>query len=710
MYYKNYNPQPAEIENTLDRILKDSIAITKKVNYRYEDELSSLNKTTRYISDKNMDIVCALDPTNLTDEQIETIASFSKNDIKSTISATSVAESTSSTSDPASVANNVKSKSSFDKFMDKADAAVKNALSSASDFFSNLKDYMPENSSLYGVLGGIASVIADGLAPYQDGVTETSFGKRQEETWAGSASKSFINYFRVNNTGRKVKWLTETPLSSGTNGEAIYGNMILGVPFTFNQYSDPNNRMFINTLVKDGRYISLTPGLPKYNGSTYLAARNQQQAYQTDTPSEMLNYLLKNGLDDSFTNKDKRYYTFKTDYEDYFAYLETMLNTLWVKLGLAQNGDEFNMYTFFRINEGDEKKLYEQYKSSIGFFIDGSSAVSESVSNSQTNFDLGAQANANADEYQQLNYITGMGQGGAVRNASRAVGIGIKSANQVKGMIADNFSETISAFKDVVGTKGVIKKAAALVKAGVTAVTDVSQFVNTQDMGAIMQSFATSNGMKVVYPELWSNSSYAKNLNFNFTFTSPYGDPLSIFKYVYVPFCALAAFAFPRQAADNGYVSPFFVRADIPGVFTSDLALMSDISWTKGGNNNLWTKDGLPREISGSFTITDLYPYLAMTKRVSFLSANPSYAVWLDNMCGMMTTSDDSSEEALNGYFKQMIRRVDGEQHSDSSGMLWNKFNKYKSGLNKAYGGMSRELILGKTSRYSTPWFHNSSI
>ena len=42
---------------------------------------------------------------------------------------------------------------------------------------------------------------------------------------------------------------------------------------------------------------------------------------------------------------------------------------------------------------------------------------------------------------------------------------------------------------------------------------------------------------------------------------------------------------------------------------TTDLGLISDISWTKGGSQNLWTKDGLPRAIDVSLSISDLYPF-----------------------------------------------------------------------------------------------------
>jgi len=215
--------------------------------------------------------------------------------------------------------------------------------------------------------------------------------------------------------------------------------------------------------------------------------------------------------------------------------------------------------------------------------------------------------------------------------------------------------------------------------------------------------------MKVKYPDLWSDSGYTRGINFNFTFQSPYGDPLSIFKYVYVPFFALLAFAMPRQAAENGYVSPFFVRADVPGLFTSDLALISNLSFTRGGANNLWTKDGLPRAIDVSISLMDLYPYLSMNKRISSLSSNPSYAVFLDSFSGMLASIDSrSDEDILNRYFTEMINRVNGEELKGN--LMWNKFNTRKSALVKQISERSKASISATVDPTSIPWLHNSSI
>ena len=163
----------------------------------------------------------------------------------------------------------------------------------------------------------------------------------------------------------------------------------------------------------------------------------------------------------------------------------------------------------------------------------------------------------------------------------------------------------------------------------------------------------------------------------------------------------------PRQAAENGYVSPFFVRADVPGLISSDLALVSSFTWTRGGGQGLWTKDGLPRAMECSITITDLYPYLSMTRRLSYMSANPSYSVFLDSMSGMLSLNDSSNNDGLNTYFTKMINRINGLSESNT---LWNKFNSSKSAETKRISEEVRESLSKNIDPHAIPWLHNSSI
>lgn len=547
------------------------------------------------------------------------------------------------------------------------------------------------------------------LKVYQDGVSETSFGYLMENSWS-KTSKSFLGTFSKNNSSYTVKINKSTPLDSGENMNNIFGNMLLGVPPISTHITDPRNRTMTNSFLSDAKFLLLTPGYPKFNGSYYTSSNNDDAFSQTKTGESMLEYLLKNGIDESFANKDRRYYTFTANYEDYYAYLETMINTIWIKMGLGtEDASTFNIYSFFNltdengnINPNNASSLMNRYKSAIGFYVNPQGILTESINNSTTGFgsSLADDVNSASNDFQRINYLAGMGTGGTFRNTSSLMVKAGQVMTQAKDFLSEMASNTISGLTDK--SKSL---ASRLLSPIYNIPKDTINFYSNKDMGQVMQTFSTTNGMKVVYPELWSDSSFSKTVNINFEFISPYGDPMSIFQYVMVPFACLLCFAMPRQADENGFVSPFFIRADIPGLFTSDFGLITDFTWTRGGNNDLWTKDGLPRAISGSFTIADLYPFLSMTKRFSFLSANPSYTVFLDSLAGLHAVDQAGSDNSLNDYFKQMLNRVTGQTSFNG---LWNNYSKTKQGIHQNIANSSKLIKIQGNSKNIT-WLRGIS-
>lgn len=702
----NTKDKSVNLDSIIDSIVNTSSSVVETVTSFVE---TAVDKITNAISDINFDIGAIKRPLGLdtSDFSDSTVIEMAEKllDIQRANDDTKVSATDSSSSD----SSEEKTTKSADDIID----MVNGSLGYLNDQIAKFASYIPTDSALGKTLQSVILSFTDGAQEYKDGISETSFGSYMENSW-----DTFLSDFSASaQAGVTINFLGTTPLNSGSNRDSLFGTMMLGCPFLFNDMSDPNNRAFINSLVKDGKFLSLTPGMPKYNGGHNTQNDANSIYKQTKTSSQMISYLLKNGLDSTFNSKDKRYYTFESSYEEYFAYLETMLNTIWVKLGLAnseQNGT-FNLLSFFNVKDNNKikpdgsKTLLEQYQHSIGFFVNPASAISESVNNSKTGFGIGQDANNASDNYQKILYLTGMGTGGAAQNSVKSAGMTAQLSSQLGSLLTETFS-TASSVGSLLSSKADSKLAkVGLYAAGAAAgaVVDVGKFAYSQDLSAVIQSFQTTNGMKVAYPELWSDSQYSKNINLNFSFVSPYGDPMSIFRHVYVPFCALLCFALPRQAAANGYVSPFFVRADIPGLLTSDLALISDITWTKGGGNNLWTKDGLPRAIDCSITITDLYEFLAMTKRLSYLSANPSYTVFLDNMAGMCRTTDGISEDSINEYFGNLIDRVNGV----GTGVgLWNKNTVNKRYANEYGSNLDRPSATSSIDRYSVPWLHNSSL
>lgn len=527
-------------------------------------------------------------------------------------------------------------------------------------------------SAVGGIIQSFAAAISSG---YNDGATETVFGLQELTSWI-KLTKAIKN----GTTNKKIKIITTTPLDAGTNSSQLYGTMILGCPPTFNSTADPLNRTMINSFVKDAKFLSLTPGLPKYNGSRYNHIADNALT-QTKEPDEMLNYLIQNGVDRENLNKDKRFYRFEPSFGKFYSYLETMLNTVWIKLGLGTEEDNtFSLYTFFNqleIKDGADPK--PQYQSAIGFFVNPVGSITENLTSEQTSVgqEFASETNNNADTYQRLLYITGMGTGSTVQKVALGVNRSIALTQNLMTYVKDLVKNTVDGWNK---GSGIVTKALG---AALGLVSDFYKYSTEQEQGAVLQAYTSVNGMRVMYPELWRNTSYSKSMNFDFNFTSPYGDPLSIFKYVFVPFCTLLCFALPRQADDNGYVSPFLLRADLPGMATCDLGIISNISFVRGGAQGLFTKDGLPRSITGSFTIEDFYPFLAMTKRLSYLSSNPSYTSFLDSMTGFSAVyNSDSDSTGLNEYFKEMLNRVNGKTNYNDT--LWNRYDVYGRSANSA--------------------------
>jgi hypothetical protein len=399
------------------------------------------------------------------------------------------------------------------------------------------------------------------------------------------------------------------PLSNlGTNP------ILFGAPPRYLSLSDPRDRSYINTFIKDGNILSIIPGKPKYNGLSLGKINKERQnnvsnvlsntadnvsnffkglgsqttvndtkddiGYQTTAQEYAdiaLDYLKRNGISDIFNKNDKRYYTFEQDYENYYAYLETMLNTIYTRMGLGEMGDNRNELFSFFTNQGTEQEtLQENFAGrSIGFYFEGNPSIAENMSN-DTNDPAGLKSTADSmsDEFQRINYVNGYG----VKSARKA---GIASARitkalEIGGQILGGMNEKspFSALTSKTNAKGLLSGLAGI---GDKMLGALSYSAN-MDLSAITESMLSTNGMKTEFPNLWTDSNYSKSINVDFEFISPYGDPQSIFQYCYVPLCAILALALPKQAEENGYVNPFFLRMDIPGVISSDFAIISNIT------------------------------------------------------------------------------------------------------------------------------------
>jgi len=254
------------------------------------------------------------------------------NSSSSTSSSTSLSSSSGSTSLNSSYYNTTSiTQSESDQALKETTNLVDGFFDTGAAFLKSLSSSIGTKSSLGAALSAILNVTAENFSSKYStgevGISNTTFGNLMSESWYGT-EKSFLNYFSQNKNTYKINILNSTPLDSGTERNSIYGSLMLGCPFLFNSISDPGNRTMINSLIKDSRFLSLTPGLPKYNGGVYTQADSESIYKQTTNPNEMMSFLLKNGLDNNFSLKDKRYYVFQSKYDEYYSYLEAMLTPI----------------------------------------------------------------------------------------------------------------------------------------------------------------------------------------------------------------------------------------------------------------------------------------------------------------------------------------------------------------------------------------------
>ena len=322
-------------------------------------------------------------------------------------------------------------------------------------------------------------------------------------------------------------------------------------------------------------------------------------------------------------NSSGRYYTIDFNYVEYYKYLNTMLSALSVYL--EYNGD--SLYNT-KIKIGDEeprkigtmdwsKELNKDFmtffsaQENIVFYLDGLTSITEGFSNDTTESSLASQINGFSDTAKEIRYLFGS----KGNTAAELVNSGASITSQISESMSSSLTNVFGGIVGSISSNG----------------------VNT-----------LLNGGKIIFPEMWSNSSYDKSYTIDIKLRSPDHDNLSIFLNVLKPYCKILALVMPRQTTvdssgdPNGYSSPFLVKAYCKGMFNIDMGMITSLSVTKGAEC-CWNDDGLPTQIDISIEIKDLYRHLAMSaidmsnpiKSARNIVNNTAYMDFLANMAGL---------------------------------------------------------------------------
>jgi hypothetical protein len=333
------------------------------------------------------------------------------------------------------------------------------------------------------------------------------------------------------------------------------------------------------------------------------------QDFDDDDKSRILGYLLSgNGDELSFVmDKNAQYYGVSFAYSDYYSYVNMMLGSIAYYLGIQDEEIYINgeLKKIRNINWAracnDAFKTYFSANENVIFFADSLSSVSLSFTNNTTQSSLASQINGFSDQVHELQFLLG-GDESVISDL-------MNTSN-------DSISSISTSISDMLGNLG----------------------------GGIVGSLADSgvntilNGGKIIFPEIWADSSHDESYSLNFKLRSPDHDNISIFLNILKPYCLLLGLTLPRviKGNANGYRSPFLIKASSRGIFNINMGMIESMTVEKGEECQ-WNDAGLPTQMDISISIKNLYTHLAMSgfDDSGYLITNTQYQDFLANTAGM---------------------------------------------------------------------------
>jgi len=386
---------------------------------------------------------------------------------------------------------------------------------------------------------------------------------------------------------------------------------ILGGPFQYLEHVDfrPNHenglgRRFGETIMCEPPVVNFIPCVPTYLPELNKETKNHVSAALTNwLKGDGLDQYGKAGLESLFKDgSEVRYFTATPAYPRYIKIVNLMCRGLARFMGIEKMkgpdgktelaGYDWSTYkwepkafkTAAEKNPKKDKKVFEKavdfsqeiakvlsYKDiSVPFYVDSSTSINESYSNSTTQSQFAGMANGLEGMMKDYQFFTGALGASSLQNASISMA---------------NAADTVTAYARL--NDGIFRR-------------------------FLRGTSEILRGANMIFPDIWSDSTPSRSVSVTMNFTSPYGDPYSIYLHTLVPTMHVIPLFAPIQSSANSYGSPFLVKANSKGWFNVDMGMIDSVSIDKAPDGQ-WTMDGYPTTIKVSLGITDLYHNFMVT-------------------------------------------------------------------------------------------------
>ena len=429
-------------------------------------------------------------------------------------------------------------------------------------------------------------------------------------------------------TNFESTWEEETDGSEFFNSRAILG--IFGIPYQFMPHVDP--RINLNTLGR-GEYLTdysslgreyghhiaqdmpilfISPGLPAF-------ATNFSNEDKSLIGNVMTNVASGLGggeaTTDDLLTKQGKYYSFQYEVAQYYQYCNPACRIASAYMNVSDKYiDDTRIESLNWMNyttttlSGMFKDLGDITSyTSIPFYIESDTQISESFSNDVTDSSLTGIVDSVSDLGREAMFVLGYG------NSALNAGIDWLSKTDNPDAVRQDI---VDKFGNMANGNGFISN-------------------------VISNLTSVATGGRLIFPKIWSDSGFGRSYDVTIKLRSPDMDNFSIYCNIIAPFLHLLCLVLPRQIQDNpnGFYSPFIVRAIYKGFFNVDMGIISSMSVSKG-DTGLWNADGIPCSIDVNLTITDLYENISMTGTTATNWAydtldNTCFMDYIANLCGI---------------------------------------------------------------------------
>lgn len=389
---------------------------------------------------------------------------------------------------------------------------------------------------------------------------------------------------------------------------------IYGIPYQFMDSVDMTlegtkiGQTYAEKIVSRMPLLLITPGkvnfMKDYKNKDAAAKVLLSLIQSSDNENELSE--LKNTTDGL-----GRYYTFESDFDGYYDCVNAMITTgaayLNVDSALVNMyGKGYGKLANVEWNTAGNSSFKDILSSNpyVAFYVDSASSAQESFSNTTKESQLASKVNSFSDTAQELQFLLGYN-----------------------------------------GLGNILEKGESAIQSAIQTIDDVTTtFLNGNNfISNLADNFATvATGGKLIFPEIWSDSSFDRSFSVDIKLRTPDCDILSWFLNIFVPLCHLVCLVSPVQATDhtNGYTSPYLVKGFYKGLFNCNLGILSNLNITKG-KESAFTIDGLPTEIDVSFEIKELYNAMSISKASDHFYNNVNLMDYIANTCGININEPD---------------------------------------------------------------------